>query len=242
MIKEILFDGRHKFVYFEENKREILKEECLNSKINFDRSIPVYVKDNGLSKENSLLDLDIYRMILFHERYYEFLIGLSVVDVLCNNISKDELNIKLKRIFKALSSYSKKNINNIDDFRYILEHDKNIYMEGYNEYIETGNLGFYDKLILGYVVLDIFLKNIKRALDIGGCFCLLYDYDDLSVRNMMIINKYINSRSNGYLTINVLCGEKEWGSCYDSNGYIIQNIHDYTEIDYSDVKKKIRHN
>lgn len=241
MLDEIISDSRHKFIYFDDSKRALVIGECLNSNINLDISMPIYIKDNGLPEDDSLLDLDKYRLIIFHERYFDFLIALSVIDALCMKIGKDILNKKLLRMFNILSYSSKNNISNIDQLRIILEHDKKVYYDGYRKYLATGRMDFVDDLLIGFITLDIFLKNIKRNLGISNGFSLFLDYDDLSVMSMQVINKYINSRCNGYLSINVLCGEKDWKTFYDSNGYFIQNIHDFTEIDYRTVKKKNRH-
>lgn len=242
MLEEILFDNRHKFVYFEENKKDDFIECCLDNVNYLGGAIPVYIKDNGLPKNDSLLELDKYRIIIFHERYYSFLIGLCVIDTLCKKRDKIIIDKKLFRIYERLSDNCKMKINSIDDLRYVLEHDKNLYYEGYKKYLETGNLDFIEDLLMGYLMLEIFLKNIKRTLDIKRSFSVIYDYDDLSIDSVRVINKYINSRCNGYLSINILCGDKDWKSFYDNDGYIIQNIHDYIEVDYRNVKKKSRHN
>ena len=115
MLDEIISDSRHKFIYFDDSKRALVIGECFNSNINLDISMPIYIKDNGLPEDDSLLDLDKYRLIIFHERYFDFLIALSVIDALCMKIGKDILNKKLLRMFNILSYSSKNNITNIDN-------------------------------------------------------------------------------------------------------------------------------
>lgn len=242
MIDDILLDNRHKFIYCDENKKDIINRECLEQNVCLDNSILVYINDNGLPMIDSEMEVDKFRVMMFHDRYYDFLITFSIIDKLINNLDIEFLNKKFKRLFNMYSGMSKKEINNIYDLRDVLEYDKNKFFDGYIEYLSTGKMDFYDKTYLGFVMTDIFIKNVKRSIGLRGYFSLLIDYDNMSNLSMRVINKYINSRSNGYLSINVLCGEKIWNIFYDNQGYFIQNIHDYIEIDYSDVKRKVRHN
>jgi len=232
MIDKILLDNRHKFVYFDEDSRETLKKECLEYNFDINDSLPIYIKDNGLPKINSELKLDKITVSVLYDRYYDFLVCFLVIDALIKNIDKDILNKKFKRLFDMYSDMSRKKINNIDDLRDVLDHEKNMIKELYNEYMTTGKVDKYNELYMGYIMTDIFLKNIKRGIGIKGCFSILFDYDELSIENKCVINRFINCRSNGYLSINVLCGDRNWDVYIDKNGYYIDNIHDYYNLYY----------
>ena len=232
MIEKILLDNRHKFVYFDEGSRDVFKKECLEYIFDINKSLPIYIKDDGLPKIDSKVKIEKTRVSIICERYYDFLVCLSVVDALINNIDKDILNKKFKRLFDMYSDMSLKKINNIDDLRSVLEHDKNCFVDLYKEYMSTGKVDKYNEMFMGYIVIEIFLKNIKRGIGLKGCFSIVFDYDELSIESKLNINKFINCRSNGYLSINVLCGDRNWDLYIDRDGHYIDNIHDYYNLYY----------
>ena len=48
---------------------------------------------------------------------------------------------------KTIGYLNKLNINNIDDLRYVLDHEKNMIKELYNEYMTTGKVEKYNEFV-----------------------------------------------------------------------------------------------
>ena len=247
MLDRVVWESRHKFGYFDDDKINMFLDSSLKypAKLDCEEPIVVLVKDSGLPQYNKDLELDKYRIYSFHNSYYEFLIALNIVDTLVKNIDKDELNNRLKHVLRLYSSFSSEEINNVDDLRTVLEDSMNIYRDGYIEYINIGNCNFFHKLKLSLVMIDNFVMDIKKCIGLEKYFSFMYiPNNKLSKECEMAINNYIGSRCNGYLSMCILCGNSEWDYYYDVNGQIIQGTHDYTEImdyDYS-KRKRIRHN
>ena len=177
----------------------------------------------------------------FHNRYYELLIFLEIIDRITNNIDNSVLNNKLKRVFRLCSSVE----NDIDDiriFRSLLIDSKYMYRDAYVEYMESGKLDFYDKVPIPFIMMDIIIPRIKEAIRLEKYFSILIDIDkDKTIYDCMAINNYIASRCNGYLSINVMIDKYDnWKSYYASNGQFIQNIHDYTEVDCTHNKTRTK--
>ena len=245
MNDKVVLDSWHKFVYYDEcDKNKILDNVSLyQAKLDSDEPIVIYINDEGLPEINKNIEIDKYRVEFFHHRYYELLIFLSIIDNLINNIDKDALNSRLKRLFHLCSLSDEDKINDVIKLRNVLEKCKNTYKQEYINYIGTGVLrDFYDKLEIPNVIIDMVVPCIKKSIGLGKYFSLLIDVDsDLSLYNQMSINDYIASRCTGYLSINVLLSNNEWKYYYSSNRQFIQNVHDYSDIDLRRNNIKSRH-
>ena len=60
----------------------------------------------------------------------------------------------------------------------------------------------------------------------------------LSIYNYMAVNNYIASRCNGYLSMNILCGDNEWGYYYTSNGYPYTGMSNDDKNNYNEYETK----
>ena len=234
MIDRVIWESRHKFVYYDyETKARFIDLDCVyKSELDSIHPIVICIYDEGLPNIDTTLKLDKEIIKSFHNRYYELLIFLEIIDDITNNIDNDMLNKKLKRVFRLCSNLE----NDIDDirvFRSLLIDSKYMYRDAYIEYMETGKLDFYDKVPIPFIMMDNIIPMIKKAIGLEKYFSVLIDLDkDKTVYDCMAINNYIASRCNGYLSINVLLNKNDnWKSYYSGNGQLIERIHDYTEVD-----------
>lgn len=238
VIDRVVMESFHKFVYYDDESVLSLRdlENEYIPKINSSEPIVIYIKDLGLPKLNTVLDLDNYRINFFHERYVEIMIFLSIIDRLINHIEMSELNNRLSGIFRLFS----KEIKDIDTLRNMLIDSKNMYRDGYIEYMKTGKIDFYDKVPIPFIMIDNILTDVKKKLRLERHFSLMLEfYNDIDKYTCKAINDYVASRCTGYLSMNILLhNESEWKCFYANNGQFIQNVHDYTEIDLT--KHKIR--
>lgn len=244
MINSVVLESWHKFVYYDDSSKNKIYSLIGNYpvKVNSSTPIVVYINDEGLPKPSSDISLDNYRIEIFHQRYYEILILLSIVDRLICEIDRDTLNNRFKRVFRLLSLNNEKEIDDICELGDILEKTKNIYKKEYINYINTGVLGnFYNDLEIPFVVIDSIISSIKKSIGLEKHFSLLIDIDsDLSIFNQRTINDYIASRCTSYLTINVLLNKYNWKCFYNNSGLLIENIHDYIDVDLREnyIKKR----
>ena len=240
VVERVICYSRHMFVYCEKNDIEIIKD--VSSKyiacVDTDLPIAVYIKDNGLPKSLNVLDLDKDRLSSFHRNYFDFVISLSIIDTLINQIDKDILNHRLDKLFKRYSKiYKNSNINSIDDFREKLLIGKETYYNKYVDYLNNNLTDFFDQLPIPFIMLDMFLPDLKEMLGIDSYFSILFDFTDgLSVFNQKTVNSYIGSRCNKDFSINVFCNDSEWKVYVDLNNMFVEYIHDYGIIDMNEYK------
>jgi len=244
MIDRVVLEGWHKFVYYDDNSKDIVMDVVskYNAKMNSEEPIVIYLSDEGLPKISKNIELDKFIVQSFHERYYSLLISLSIINNLINNIDKDILNSKFERLFRLCSFSGIRKITDVIELRDILEKCKNRYKIEYIDYIETGILGnFYNELEIPFVLVDTIVPCIKRSIGLEKHFSLLFDVNsDFSVFNQMAINNYVASRCTGYLSVNVLINEYDWKYYYSSNGQFIQNVHDYSVVNLKKYYSKCR--
>ena len=239
----VIWDSWHKFIYYDDNDKSNIIDDLsrYKTKLNSNEPIVIYICDDGLPNVNENIEVDRYRILFFHHRYYELLITLSIIDKLIDSIDRDVLNSKFKRLFYLLSDNIL--INDIVLLRDLLDKCKNIYKREYISYINTGILGdFYNNLEISNVIIDMIIPCIKKSIGLEKYFSLVIDVDsEISIYNEMSINDYIASRCTGYLSINVLLSKYDWKYYYSSNGQFIENVHDYSYIDLRKNKIKSRY-
>lgn len=241
----VVWESRHKFVYYDYESINLLRlvQYDYPAVIETDAPIVVYILDEGLPKVDTELKLDKDVIKSFHGRYYELLIFLEIINKIADNIDNDELNKRLERLFKLCARIGREEeIDGIKTLRNLLIESKNMYKDAYIEYMETGKLDFYDKVPIPFIMMDNLLEMLKKNIGLKKYFSILLDLGtDSSIYTCMAINSYIASRCNGYLSMNVLVDKYDkWKYYYASNGQFIQNVHDYTEVDYTTNKKRIR--
>ena len=120
---------------------------------------------------------------------------------------------------------------------------KNMYKEAYTEYITTGVYGdFYGKVAIQFVLIDSIISILKDKINLKKYFSIMLEFSgEVTQLTSMAINDYIASRCNGYLSMNALLpNDNSWKCYYANNGQYIQNVHDYTEIDFRKNKKRER--
>ena len=243
-MNRVVWESRHKFVYYDYESIESLRWLEQEYPVELDSSVPIviYEMDKGLPKVDTKLVLDKYIIKSFHERYYEILIFLSMIDSIANRIDHNELNIRLKRLFKLVSYSSNKEIRDVNTLRSMLIDSKNIYKDAYLEYMCSGNCDFYNKLPIKFILIDGLVSNLKKAIGLEKYFSFMLELtEDISIYTCMAINDYIASRCNGYLSMNILLSsDRDWKYYYANNGQFIQGIHDYTEVDFRKSKTRER--
>ena len=243
MLDKVVEDSRHKFVYYNEDDKDILVNSVseYSPSIDTDDPIAIYMSDFSLVSLDNKLDLNQVKILSFHKRYFDILIFLSILDLLMCTIDINVLNERLGKLFRCCSRICKLDIKDIVKLRNVLIDSKSFYEMAYIEYMNTGKINNNITGIMDVVIIDALIPIINDCLGFYKYFSLLLDIDDdISIYNKVVINNYINSRCNKYLSLNVLLNGVNW-DCYDcSNGSHIQYTHDYTLIDLRKENLKVR--
>ena len=114
-MNRVVLEDRHKFVYYDDKSIESLRGLGYNYDvgINSERPIVIYEKIECLAKVDTKLNLDRNLIKIFHERYYELLILLAIINTLYQKIDITILNDKLKKVLKLCSYFSEKEITDV---------------------------------------------------------------------------------------------------------------------------------
>lgn len=232
MLDRVVLDSRNKFVYIDNDMKDLFDTSLYQAKIDSYEPILVNVSDFELPNIESNLKLNRYMIESIYNNYYAFVIVLSIIDTLIKDIDKKELNRRFRNIFRLYSLINGVNINDIDEFRGMINDSKEVYREGYLEYINTGECNFFDKLKIKFIIVDNFVYDLRKSIGLDKYFSLVFNIDkDISIYDEMAINNYISSRDNRYISINVICNDRDWRYYYNMNGIMIENNSDYVEFD-----------
>ena len=235
VVDRVVSDSFHKFIYYDDESISSLRslENEYVPKVNSSEPIVVYVSDLGLPKLDTTLDLDSYRITIFHERYWELSIVLAIIERLMSHIDVSELNNRLIETFRLFSFISKRKIKDVNTLRDMLYDSKNMFRDGFLEYMKTGKIEFYDKVPIQFVMIDNMLSHIKSDLGLERHFTFMVDVnEEIDKYTCKSINDYVASRCTGYLSMNILLNrDTVWKSWYSNNGQLVEYIHDYIELD-----------
>ena len=244
MLDLVVENSRHKFVYYEDYDRDVF----INSSseyfpiIDIDEPIAVYISNFSLLYFDND-NINHVKCLSIYKRYFDIVIILSIIDLLISSIDINVLNNRLNKLFRYCSRICNIDVSNIIEFRNILNKSRCYYKNLYINYSNTGNITNNVSGIIDVLIIDRIIPIINECLGFNKYFSLLIDIDDdINELDKIIINDYINSRCNKYLSFNVLLNNIDWDLYECSNGRNIQYIHDYMLIDFrEDLKVRSRH-
>ena len=92
-----------------------------------------------------------------------------------------------------------------------------------------------------FLDINSFTQKIKEMLNNNSYFCIIADQQEpISIYSQQALNSLINMRINSNLSLKIACNKDEWKTYYDLSGLLIENVHDYTELDLDEkVYKKL---
>ena len=239
--KEIIEQSRHQFIYGKHNNRR----KCLIDEIVHDypvirdenRPMAIYLDSIGLPKKD---DFNKDKITTISREYLYF----SIADNILKSSSNILVDDKLERLFFILNRYfvnhNFEEIKNINKLHSYIKDSKDFYLNGYL----NGVINDISSIALPFFQIDLFIEEYKKALNNNSYFGIIvdnkYDINSYSIRSL---NDLIGSRINKDISMKIFTDPEDWPSYVDSNGNLVQLVHDYgtVEIDnsYSESIKKI---
>ena len=242
---EIIENSRHLFLYGKNNdeRHKIFKQAVINHPFKFKEDTPtaIYIDEIGLPNiDTKAKDLDLIRIKRLGMTYLEFCIVHNIIDSIQNTNQENEESCK--KLLKSINSISSDiEFKDIDSFKNSLKRSKEFYSKYYSEYLLTGEtkLNFENLDILLVPDLGFFIKEIQNTTGNHSFFSIILDRKKkIPLTSVQAINSLINMRSNGYLSIKVVCEPDEWETYRTLNERNIDYMHDYSTVDLDNSEKE----
>lgn len=251
--QEIVGQNRHQFIYgFNNDERTSFLEslEYAYPIINHNYSpMVIYMLGYSLPNINAKDEnIDRVKLSLISREF----LNLSIVYNISNRLESSNI-IDFNTFLSSSNSYlfliPNADITDINSFSKFGEKVKNamdIYTKCYKELLEKNSISFSDLSIqMPFIDAVEFTSYVKNLLGNKAYFSLIFDHkEDIPNASTSAINSFISSRINKDISIKVVTEAGRWNNMYDLSGNIIENIHDFGEVELDDNKKVYtkRHN
>lgn len=252
---QIISDNNHQFIYkFDENERKQFLQDIVNNHpviMNENRPMAIYLNKIGLPKFYlHQHELDKIKLATFCSEYLNFSIAHEITDSLLKNYDYKNTDDNILKFLEFINEIADHNINisTLHELNDILKKTRDTYYENYCIYKKIGeHSDFINELPIPFLDIQYYLKKIKEIINNNSYFCILINYqDDISLHSIQAINSLVSSRINSDISIKIASDYNAWPTHYSLNGDLIQNVHDYTEINLdnncSNYVKKLNYN
>lgn len=121
----------------------------------------------------------------------------------------------------------------------MLKKSQTEYKKIYDEYVSSGVCpNPYEMVPIPMILIEGFMHYFKKLIGNDSyCELLVNHEDEISINSYKAINNLLSSRITGDLTLNIFCEPDDWVTFYDQSAMFVENVHDYTTIEYDDSFK-----
>lgn len=244
----IMDQSRHLFLYgYDGNKRKQFLEDMASTyPIILDRESPmaIYVTEFALPKIPAFnSEFDKYKIDLVSR---EFLYFSIVSDILLKTMETNDLtnfNDRISNLIVTLNKFLNKDyspMRNLDDLIKVLIESKEFYKKYYMEYYGKGNENLsINDIALPFMQLDMVIGKLKNALNNNSYFGIILDkQNDIALSSTKAINDLVGSRINKNISMKIATEPDKWTSFVDSNGQLVERIHDYGVVELDDSESQ----
>lgn len=239
----IIEQAWHKFIYAYNNddRNLLIKYVIEHNPLELNNNKPFAVKLNSMglkSLHKCHYEIDNSKLSVLS---YEYL-KLSIANDLLLSLRKqnDLFKFDSKRIIAIIGKMCDKEICSLEELQQMIQESQIEYKNIYEEYIKSGICANpYEKVPIPMILLDSFMRCFKEMIGNNSYCELLIDHEnEISIHSYKAINNLLGSRITGDLTLNIFCEPNDWVTYYDQSSMFIENIHDYTTIEYDESFKK----
>lgn len=245
--EEIMEQGRHLFIYGYKNEQrsDFLKglESGYPIIADSDKPAALYFDSLGIPEMN--IDLKGKDTLLIHVSSREYLSFAVAARILERSMGLNITDLDIR--FSTLISLIKidKNmdyaeIKTVEDLLKEIKTSRDFYYESYINYVKglIASISI-DDIAIPFLELDMFVRLYKEAMNMKSYFGIIFDKQTpLMPSSTQAINNLIGSRINGDISVKVAIEPDDWETYRDSNGQLVQAIHDYGTVELDDSYKK----
>lgn len=227
-------ESRHQFIYGKANS-DRLKQFELNNPVFVNRDLPmaVYIDNSDFPQVIKSAEIDIIIAQRMAIEYLNFAIASRILDNIIMSVDSTLLKNTegkfIERINRLFINNDNCQISNIEELLDVVNSMRGFYKKAYIEYLATGkSIDNILELPIAFLQIDWFCSHVKRLLNSSGYFALVFDIKkQMPVLFQQVINNLISSRINQDISVKVFCEDTMWTCYYDTNGQIIEDVHDY---------------
>lgn len=241
----IMDQSRHQFIHGYDGiqRKQFLENMASHYPIVLDKESPmsIYVTEFGLPKISTCnSDLSKNKIDLISSEFLHFSIAS---DILLKAKATNDVTMLNERIKKLIETLNKCSINkdyasiiDINDLIRILLQSKEFYKKCYIEYYGSGTETMsINDIALPFLQFDMFIRQLKSAINNESYFGIIIDkQNDIALSSTRAINDLVGGRINKDISMKIATEPDRWDSYRDSNGQIIESIHDYGTVELDD--------
>lgn len=238
----IMEQAWHKFVYmYSGNERELLIQYVVDQnpmELNSNKPFAVKLNSMGLkSLHKSNYNLDKNKLSILSDEYLKLGIANDLLVALREQYDLSKLDSK--RLIQVMEKSCETKIGNLEELQHMLQKSQDEYKNIYEEYVNSGICANpYDEVSLPMLLLENFMSEFMTMIgNDSECELLINHEDEISICSYKAINNLLASRILGGITLNIFCEPDDWKTFYDQSNMFIENIHDYTTIEYDESYK-----
>lgn len=235
----IMEQAWHKFVYaYNGDDRKLLIKYIIDhNPIELNSNNPFAVKLSSMGLKNiqkSVDNLDKDKLSILSDEYLK----LGIASDLLGTLNRHDYLSKLdsNKIVAIMKSMSVEKISSLEELQDMLQKSRDEYKSIYEEYVKSGICANpYEKVLIPMILLDEFMHYFKEIIGNNSYCELLIDHEEgISLHSYKAINNLLGNRITGDLTLNIFCEPDDWRTFYDQSSMLIENIHDYTTVEYDE--------
>lgn len=243
--KTIIEQSRHLFIYGhnDEYRTNFIKRMEKDYPVKIDSNLPIalYFENFGLPKVEGN-PKDKYIAHSLSREYFSFLIASKLLEA-SKEIDESILNERLSRLIEIENKNKNSGYEDLKDVKELLEAintSKDFYYENYINYIKGLIDGVsIEKIRLPFFQIVMFINLYKSLMNIDSHIALLFDKKrEYSSTSIQMVNNLIGGRINKDISVKVFVeNPDEWETYRDTNGQVIEMVHDYGDIELDDSYK-----
>lgn len=244
--QEIMEQGRHLFIYGYKNEQrsEFLKGLESDYPVIADSEKPaaLYFDSLGIPKMDINLEgKDTLSIRASSREYLSFTVAARILER-SMDFDKTVLDRRLSRLISLINIDKNKDyaeIKTVEDLLKEIKTSRDFYYESYINYVKglIASISI-DDIAIPFLELDMFVRLYKEAMNMKSYFGIIFDKQTtLMPSSTQAINNLIGSRINGDISVKVAIEPADWETYRDSNGQLVQAIHDYGTVELDDSSK-----
>lgn len=247
--REIMEQSRHQFIYGYDGikRKQFLENMASCYPVVLDKEFPmaIYISEYGLPKISTFNnEVDKNKMDLISSEFLYFSIASDILlkAKVTNDI--DMLNERIKKLIEILNKCSINRdyppIADFDDLIKVLIQSQKFYKEYYMEYYGKGiEMASINDIPLPFIQFDMFIRYLKSSINNDSYFGIIIDKQkDMSISSIKAINSLVGSRINKDISMKIAVEPDKWDSYLDSNGQLIEYVHDYGTVELDDSQSQ----
>lgn len=241
--KEIMEQSRHLWIYGRngENREALLRDLESLYPIKLDRNSPMAIYMQSFSLPIIQEKRDNYDKVLAGIAARNHL-DFAIAENIMRKVEEDHILVPEKFLSHINHLFFNKKHDEMltnEELLRALKASRQFYERYYVSELVGTEKEDIESLKIQFLMIDGFIYYFKKAINNQSYFGLVFDHQTpFPVETTMAINGFVSKRCNSDISVKVAIQPEEWETYYDSNGMLIEAIHDYGTVELDDSLKQ----